>query len=137
MTATTQARHQLVRSTVGSRAGTPGEVAIELWGSFRSRLATRVGEGVFATMFTRALLSVRPSAPSLPEPGQPALWFQQLRTSLDAMPRAKAIEVSGQLFLIFTDILAVLIGEAMTLGLLEAAWGSAPASRASKESNHE
>ena len=137
MKATTQRRHQLVKATVGSREGAPGEAAVALWGSFRARLAARVGEGVFTTMFARTLVSVRATAPSLPQPGQPALWFQELRTSLDALPRAQATEVSGQLFITFTDILAALLGEAMTWGLLESAWGHAPASGVTRESNHE
>lgn len=137
MNATTPSRHQLLRRTVESRPGSPGEVAVDLWTRFRAGLAARVGEGVFTTMFTRALVLARETAPSLPQPGQPAVWFQDLRASLDALPPAEATEVSAKLFITFTDGLAALIGEAMTLGLLEAAWGRAPASGASRESNHE
>lgn len=137
MKATTEARHQLVRTTVASREGTPGEVAVELWSSFRARMSARIGEGGFNTMFIRTLLAARATAVTLPEPGQPRLWFSDLRTSLDALPQARANEVSLLLFITFTDILAVLLGEAMTMGLLLSAWGSAPASGAFRESNHE
>lgn len=137
MKATTQGRHQLVRTTVASREDTPGEAAVELWGSFRTLLSTRVGEGVFATMFTRTLLTARVTSPMLPQPGQPALWFTGLRTCLDRLPRDQATEVRSLLFITFTDILAVLLGEAMTLGLLRSAWASAPESHAITESNHE
>ncbi|MDP1917135.1 MAG: hypothetical protein Q8L14_12920 [Myxococcales bacterium] len=137
MKATTQGRHQLVRTTVASREDTPGEAAVALWGSFRARLSTRVGEGVFTTMFIRTLLAARATTPTLPQPGQPTLWFTELRTCLDRLPRAQATEVSSLLFITFTDILAVLLGEAMTLGLLLSAWGSAPASGAFTESKHE
>ncbi len=137
MKATTEARHQLVRTTVASREDTPGEAAVELWGSFRARLSARIGESGFTTMFTRTLLAARATTPTLPQPGQPTIWFTELRTSLDALPKARATEVSSQLFITFTDILAVLLGEAMTVGLLLSAWGSAPASGAFRESNHE
>ena len=137
MKATTEGRHQLVRTTIASREGTPGEVAVELWGRFRGRLSARIGEGGFTTMYTRTLLAARATAPTLPEPGQPMLWFTDLRTSRDALPQARATEVSILLFITFTDILAVLLGEAMTVGLLLSAWGSAPASGAFTESKHE
>ena len=110
---------------------------MELWGSFRARLSARIGESGFTTMFTRTLLAARATTPTLPQPGQPTIWFTELRTSLDALPKARATEVSSQLFITFTDILAVLLGEAMTVGLLLSAWGSAPASGAFRESNHE
>lgn len=137
MKATTEGRHQLVRTTVGSREDTPGEAAVELWSSFHARLSVPVGERVFSTMFTRTLLIARATTPTLPQPGQPALWFTELRTCLDRLPRDEALEVSNLLFITYTDILAELLGEAMTLGLLMSAWGSAPASGAFTESNHE
>jgi hypothetical protein len=87
-------------------------------------------------MFTRTLLTARATTPTLPQPGPPALWFTELQTCLDGLPRDQALEVSKQLFITFTDILAVLLGEAMTVGLLRSAWGSDPASGAFTESNH-
>ncbi|MDP3504798.1 MAG: hypothetical protein Q8S33_30950 [Myxococcales bacterium] len=137
MKATTEARHQLVRTTVASREDTPGEAAVELWGSFRVRLSARVGEGVFTTMFTRTLLTARATTPTLPQPGQPTLWLTELRTCLDRLPRDEALEVSSLLLITFTDILAVLLGEAMTSSLLTSAWASAPARGPFTESNHE
>lgn len=125
MDSTSSVRHALVRDVVLAGRGTAGHVALRLWQQLHGVVAVRVGEEVFIALFARTALMMRAGLPWLPlvsAPAQRALWFSELKAALDARDRDGATEATCLTLIQFTDILALLIGETMTTGLLTRAW---------------
>ena len=102
------------------------ERAVRLWGSLGSELIPIIGEAGFAIIYARSLhlnQSAFPWLPVGPVPNPVGPLFTSLATSLNERTPAETLEACQALFLTFTDMLAVLIGESITTSILRAAWG--------------
>lgn len=128
---------------MASRQGPPADVAVRLWQPLSSTLIAIVGEGGFNALFNRSLFLARGTFPWLmaSDPLRAVDYtFSDLSNCLaghdDPADTGKA---SQFLLLTFTDILASLIGESLTIDILSSAWSSTDSGHdsAGKEFPHE
>jgi hypothetical protein len=88
-----------------------------------------VGDGGFNSLYLRALALTQPTYPwltaSLQPSQQAANRFAELVSCLEGQPPEQARTANHLLLITFTDILATLIGEELTLQILRSAWGIA------------
>lgn len=131
-------RHQLIESLTVPATENAADTAIVLWGLMTTQIIAIVGVGGFNSLYARSLFLTQPHYPWLPS-SEASLTadqrFAALKNSLAGQPPALAIEANNRLLCTFTDILAALIGEALTSSILRSAWGdhaSAPAPKGSK-----
>ena len=105
-----------------------------------------IGETGFATLFARSLYrnqTLFTWLASAPAPQQPqvlqhsATQFTTLKASLQTRSFTEATAANQALLITFTDILIVLIGEPLTIGILRAASGNDASEITNKELPHE
>jgi len=112
------------------------DAAITLWEQMATQIISIVGEEGFNSLYARSVFLTQPTFPWLaagslsPQTGR---RFAELRTSLEEQLPAQASAANSLLLTIFTDILAGLIGEQLTAGILRSAWGNDAACSVSKE----
>ncbi len=110
-----------------------------LWNSLAVELTQIIGDRGFQSLYARSVYLANKSFPWLTPvlPAQEtAVRFGILKTSLIAQSGIDATQVglaSAALLTTFIDILAVLIGEALTTGILRSAWGGDVMDIAEKE----
>ena len=109
---------------------------VRLWESVCSEISPIIGEDGFAILFARCVQLSQSDFPWLAQghisqPGN--VQFIPLKASLEKRAFHDASAASHALLVIFTDILAVLIGENLTNTLLIAIWGDYPTGVTSKE----
>ncbi|MGI8894280.1 MAG: hypothetical protein ACR2HE_01265 [Casimicrobiaceae bacterium] len=112
------------------------EAAMRTWIRAAGELALLIGQGGVRAIYARSLHVTRSSYPWLPEVEQPTQTetaFANLKVGLERREAADALEASTALLVTFTDILATLIGEAMTTHLMNSAWADPASSQAVKE----
>lgn len=99
---------------------------INLWEPMAAQIIMIVGDGGFNSLYLRALSLTQPTfpwlAPTSP-PSQAANRFTELAKCLEGQPPGQARTANNLLLTTFTDILATLIGEDLTIQLLRSAWG--------------
>lgn len=127
MDTSTVLRHHIIKRHIARQSGTIAEVAIRLWTPMADKIISIVGEGGFAALYERSVHQVhtqfswlRSNAPS----SITRQRFNELQASLDARPPDQASAANTALLITFTDILASLIGEQLTMSILRSAWGS-------------
>lgn len=133
-------RHQIIEDLLGQqRSGDAEDAAIRLWTQMAAQIISIVGEGGFNSLFARSIFLTQATFPWLaitllsPQPRQLA----ELKASLEGQLPAQACAANTQLLITFTDILASLIGEELTIRILRSAWSVEISHRASKEQRHE
>jgi hypothetical protein len=130
-------RRQILAKLQASRPEHVTDLTIRLWQSIASELIPIIGEDGFAALYSRSLHVTRSTFPWLnatgQKPQQADLQFIALKASLEARTSAESVEVGAALLFTFTDILASLIGESLTTGILRAAWGDHASETTSKE----
>jgi len=135
-------RQQLIQSAMENCTGEVPDIAIHLWQLLSSQLISLIGEGGFNSLYDRSLHLTRAAFPWLTagEPSRPAeCRLSDLKVSLAGPSAAETSKASHMLILTFTNILASLIGESLTIDILCSAWGT-PLSEpdvAGKEFPHE
>lgn len=119
-------RHQIIESLTAPHPEKTADEAIVLWEQLATQLIAIIGVGGFNSLYTRSLFLTQASFPwltgcelSLPVDQR----FMALKSCLEAQAPGEAIEANNRLLCIFTDILAALIGEELTSGILRSAWG--------------
>lgn len=128
--------HALIRQAVTQRPEAALDVAVDLWERLAAELVAIIGEGGFLSLYARSVHLAGATYPWLQESQPPAeikAAFASLKVSLEARETAEIEEASIALFIVFTDILATLIGALLTANILRSAWGDAPGDSASKE----
>lgn len=103
------------------------KLTLQFWDVIAAELTPIVGKDGFAMLYTRCIYLGRESYPWLGlDPSLPpsAFPFVALKNSFAQRDIAEAGAASLALFLTFTDLLAVLIGEPLTDGLLRVFWAS-------------
>lgn len=128
--------HALIRQAVRQRPEAPLDVSLDLWERLAIELVAIIGEGGFLSLYARSVHLAGATYPWLQRAQPPVeikASFASLKESLEAREAAEIEEASIALFIVFTDILATLIGTLLTANILRSAWGDAPSDSASKE----
>jgi hypothetical protein len=128
-------RHQIIDSLM-ARHPEGADAAIVLWEKLATEVISIVGEGGFDSLYARSVFLSQSRFPWLaagPSAPQAAHRFAPLKTSLAAQTPVQAGEANRLLLTTFTDIVASLIGETLTTGILRSAWGNAAADKNGKE----
>lgn len=133
-------RRQIIESLMAQPTEQIADAAISLWEKLAIEIISIVGEGGFTSLYARSVFLSQSRFPWLAASSlapQTDHRFAQLRISLTEQTPADASEASRLLLITFTDILASLIGERLTAGILRSAWGDDASDRADKEFNNE
>jgi hypothetical protein len=120
----------------GADARAIAEAALRLWIRAACELALLIGQGGVRAIYARSLHLARLSYRWLPEAADPALSdppFTELRVALERQTAPDALEAGTAFLVTFTDLLATLIGEALTTGLMNSAWPNRAPGLAAKE----
>jgi len=120
-------RQQLIQSAMANPIGEVPDVAIQLWQPLSSQLIPIIGEGGFNALYDRSLYLTHAAFPwlAVSEPSRPVeRRFSDLKISLAGPDAVEASKASHMLILTFTNILASLIGEHLTIDILGSAWGN-------------
>jgi hypothetical protein len=137
-------RRQLIDSALALHAGTSQvivvEQALQKWEQLARHLSPLIGEAGFCALYGRALCLTRPQdcqAPAGASSGAMAGSISQLLASLkealtDAGPD-NAGDANAALLATFTRLLSTLIGEALTIRLMNAAWHDKPQQKNAQE----
>ena len=136
-------QRQIISRLLSQPPQNVAELTLQLWESLAAELVPIVGEDGFAMLYMRSLHLTRITFPWLAIDAQDEhalhkanAQFAWLKISLQNKP-AEAVDASRTLLITFTDILAALIGEPLTNGILRAAWGDDASEITSKDFDHE
>jgi hypothetical protein len=113
---------------------------IRLWRSMAEQIISVVGQGGFQSLYARSIFLTQRSHPWLVQPAASLpfdLSFATLSTCLAEQPPDQAQAASTLLILTFTDLLASLIGEPLTVRILKTAWGADADDLTDKENENE
>lgn len=136
-TLNTDTRYRAIKRTLAQRAGEAPDAravaaaSVGIWQQVAARLAPVIGWRGVHVLFSRAVHVMRKDFPALriADEGEPgAARFASLRAWLETRETDSAADASYALLVIFTDLLANLIGESLTDRLLNPVWASPPAS---------
>ena len=121
--------HQaLIQRLIGQHPGTVPDVSLELWGFLVKALVNLIGTDGFQALYDRSVHLASADFPwlALSAPVQSSsARFAGLQAALQAHEPAEARQASALLLLTFTEVLASLIGESLTVNIVRAAWGTA------------
>lgn len=133
-------RHRVIKDLTAQYTDDKvADASIELWEQMASQIILIVGEGGFNSLYTRSLFLTRSAFPWLPadSPTQTGQPFAELKISFEGQPPLQASQANSQLLITFTDILASLIGEHLTIRILCSAWGNDALDKFGKEFKNE
>ena len=133
-------RQQLVKCYMAKSAEEFQNAAIDSWERIATQIVTVVGEGGFNSLYARSVFLTQPTFPWLAAvslPPQTDHRFAKLIISFKGQTPEQAKAANSLLLITFTDILASLIGEHLTIRLLRSAWGDDPLERPGKEFKNE
>ena len=125
MDSTANSRGQLIASALTQHPDAVAQTSVRLWRELAPELISIIGEGGFKPIYARSVrLACRQYAwmahDSVQPTGQES--FAELQSCLQGRDSAQARLASLDLFNIFLDLLASLIGEELTTHLLHFAW---------------
>ena len=103
------------------------QTSIRLWELLAPELISIIGEGGFTPLYARSIrLACKQHAWLVQQGAKPPEKerFTALRNGLQAQDPAHSVQASLDLFIIFLDLLACLIGEELTTHLLHSAWSN-------------
>lgn len=119
-------RQQLIESMTPQPTEHTVDAARRLWEAMAAQIILIVGESGFNSLYERALSLLQPTYPWLIANSQSAQAdnrFSELLIILERQSPEQARTANNQLLIMFTDILASLIGEDLTNHILQIAWG--------------
>ncbi|MGR8998968.1 MAG: hypothetical protein ACU88J_07975 [Gammaproteobacteria bacterium] len=126
-------RHQLIKSLTVQEAEKVVDNKIKLWEQLAARIISIVGESGFNALYERSVILTQSTFPWLAASLPLSLAdhrFSELKMSLEGQMPEQAGEANCLLLITLTDILASLIGEELTSGILRSAWGNSAADTA-------
>ncbi|MEO8343507.1 MAG: hypothetical protein ABI536_06770 [Gallionella sp.] len=103
------------------------DAAINIWRLMASEIISIVGESGFNSLYARSLFIARPEFPWLAEAAHAVhadSRFTELKNSFENKTPAQITKANLQLLIVFTDIVASVIGEQLTMSILRSAWGN-------------
>jgi len=128
MTALGPQWHARIRTVLKKRPETLLVTTVQLWEQLAFELIPIIGSGGFNSLYARSVHLARTDFPWLTgEQPPPAtdLLFSRLSACLEQQSATEAGDGSVHLLITFLDILATLIGEAMTETIISSAWDDA------------
>jgi len=133
-------RHQIIESLKAPHTENVADAAINLWEQMATQIISIVGIGGFNSLYARSVFLAQSTFPWLAaalQSPQPDQRLAELKTCLEGQTPAHASAANILLLITFTDILAALIGEQLTVSMLRSAWGNDAKYSTSKESKHD
>ena len=133
-------RHQIVKRRTTQPTGKVADAAINLWEPMATQIISIIGEDGFNSLYGRSVFQTRITFPWLASgalPPQADQRFAGLKMSLEGQTPEQANAANSLLLITFTDILASLIGEDLTIRILRSAWGDDASERPGKEFQNE
>lgn len=136
-------RRQIIVSLLPQQPDNIVDAAMCDWEQLSAEIVSIVGETGFTSMYERALHMAQPTCPWILPDSSSTQWdaqsrrYQELEMLLAGQTPAIAAAAHRLLLTKFTDILASLIGEQLTLNILHAAWGHVASVTAGKELDYE
>ena len=119
-------RHQIIESLTASHPEKAADAAVGLWEQLAVQIVAIIGVGGFNSLYARSQFLTQSSFPWLSGCELSCSVdqrFTALKNSLEERAPGDALEANNRLLCTFTDILAALIGEALTSSILRSAWG--------------
>lgn len=120
-------RHQIIKDTIAQQPENVADSALLLWRQMAAQIISIIGEGGFNSLYARTLFLCQSTFPWLSVdalPPQTGQCLAELKKNFDGQTPVQIKEANSLLLITFTDILASLIGEALTTSILRSAWGS-------------
>jgi hypothetical protein len=114
--------------------------AIDLWEQMATQIISIIGEGGFDSLYLRSVFVVQSTYPWLATvslQSKIGQRFTDLKISFEGQSFEQASAANSLLLITFTDILASLIGEQLTIRILRSAWGDSPSKMPGKEFQNE
>jgi len=130
----------MVERLTASHPENVADAAVMLWAQMASKIISIVGEGGFNSLYARSVFLSQSSFPWLaacPQSPQPDQRFAELKKCYETQAPAQACAANSLLLITFTDILASLIGEALTASILRSAWGNDAPDQPDKDFKHD
>jgi hypothetical protein len=127
----------IISSLITQRAEEIADMAIPLWDALSAQLIPIIGRNGFSMLFARSIHLAQATYPWLAADQAPiaGAQFAALKNSFTGHTAAENGTACRALLVIFTDILSLLIGEPLTIGILRAAWGEAAVDGCDKTRN--
>ncbi|SHI29098.1 hypothetical protein [Pollutimonas bauzanensis] len=129
-------RHLLIKRAVLRHAPGIVDVTIKLWGRLAYELSSIIGETSFLSLYSRSVHLASETYPWLAcgdASQENSAQFADLKSSLEGQDYTEASNASIALLIIFSDTLALLIGEQFATSILRSAWGDDALIPADKE----
>ncbi|NDP48801.1 MAG: hypothetical protein GZ085_10520 [Sulfuriferula multivorans] len=120
-------RHQMIVSLATPPAEKGADAAMTLWEKLSTKIIAIIGAGGFQSLYARSLFIAQAQFPWLATdevPKQTDQLFAQLKKYFESQTPVQASAANSLLLITLTDILASLIGEALTTSILRSAWDS-------------
>ena len=140
MTSQELLRHQLITNCMTQHAELSADGAIDLWAQMASQITLIVGQNGFDSLYARSVFLCQPRfpwlAPNAPPP-QGNHQFAELKKRFEGQPPDQINAANCLLLITFTDVLAGMIGEQLTVRILNSAWGITAQKHANKELKNE
>lgn len=127
-------RQQLIKNLMTNHPGNIADATVLVWEQMATQIILIVGECGFQSLYTRSIFLTQPEYPWLEDDVAPCLdnniaasalqaWqsFSGLKKCLEGKTPAQAGAANSLLLINFTDVLASLIGEALTINILRSA----------------
>ena len=120
-------RHQKIKRLTAQHTEKVADAAVSLWAQMATQIISIIGEGGFDSLYARSLYLNQAQFPwlaavSTSETVGPG--FTNLKINLEAQTPALASEANSLLLITFTDVLASLVGEPLTVRILDTAWNN-------------
>jgi hypothetical protein len=124
-----QLRHQIIENLLPQQADNAVDIAITQWELMATQIVLIIGEGGFSALYLRSLHLAQATFPWLPSTSnslslQGDARFEHLKTSLEGQSPELVSAANHLLLVTLTDILASLLGEALTIRILNSAWSN-------------
>lgn len=125
MEASDSLRHKIIDDLMAPHTEKVADAAVKFWELMAAQIVSIVGEDGFTSLYIRSLFLAQSTFPWLapctlmPQPGN---RFEMLKNSLEEQTPMLASKANYLLLITFTDILASLIGEELTISILRLAW---------------
>jgi hypothetical protein len=133
-------RQQIVKCYMAKPDEEFQNAAIDSWERIATQIIAVVGEGGFNSLYARSVFLTQPMFPWLAAVSlspQTDHRFAELIISFEGQTPEQAKAANSLLLITFTDILASLIGEQLTIHILRSAWGDDPSEKPGKEFKNE
>jgi len=129
-------RQQIIDSVMARQPTQTPQAMVALWERLASEIASLMGDAGFDSLYDRSVHLTEASFPWLVSSAPPADPRPRLKALSDCLSRQSPADIGGAnalLLLNFTNTLASLIGEALTINILNSAWGDDASHQFGKE----